>query len=146
MEVGDLSMFLSNEVLHMKTSQELTSLLYEACVTNLEEAITLILKKDYIGVNQKLQKANDIIHRLGAGINYEAGIIADQLEQVYNYIADRLVEANVKKDKKIIEEVIQLLSMIMSSWNQAMKSKRDVQSKVIKKKTSAYEKYSMYEG
>ncbi|ARK29429.1 Flagellar protein FliS [Halalkalibacter krulwichiae] len=139
-------MFLSNEVLHMKTSQELTSLLYEACVTNLEEAITLILKKDYIGVNQKLQKANDIIHRLGAGINYEAGIIADQLEQVYNYIADRLVEANVKKDKKIIEEVIQLLSMIMSSWNQAMKSKRDVQSKVIKKKTSAYEKYSMYEG
>ncbi|WP_174521907.1 flagellar export chaperone FliS [Halalkalibacter krulwichiae] len=141
-----MSMFLSNEVLHMKTSQELTSLLYEACVTNLEEAITLILKKDYIGVNQKLQKANDIIHRLGAGINYEAGIIADQLEQVYNYIADRLVEANVKKDKKIIEEVIQLLSMIMSSWNQAMKSKRDVQSKVIKKKTSAYEKYSMYEG
>ena len=55
---------------------------------------------------KKLQKANDILKRLGVGINYEAGIIADQLDMLYNYMADKLIEANLKKDPEIIKEVI----------------------------------------
>ena len=145
MGVGGLTTFLTNEALHQKTAQELTALLYEACLTNLEEASQLMDQKNFIGANDKLQKASDIIHRLGAGINYEAGIIADQLEQVYNYIADKVIEANMKKDKNILEEIMTLLSMLMSSWNEAMKTKRDVQAKGIRQKTLAYESSSVYE-
>ena len=47
--------------------------------------------------NKKLQKTNDILHRLGAGLNYEAGIIADQLDTLYNYMADRVIEGNNKE-------------------------------------------------
>ncbi len=84
-------------------------------------------------------------HRLGAGINYEAGIVADQLDQVYNYIADKLVEANLKKDKEIVAEIIAIIEPIMFSWNEAMKTKRDAQPKSMKQKASAYESYSIYE-
>lgn len=140
-----LTAFLTKEALHQKSSQELTALLYEACINNLEEAITLINNKDFLTANEKMQKAGDIIHRLGAGINYEAGIIADQLEQVYNYIADKIIEANFKKDPSILQEVMNLLLTIMSSWNEAMKTKKDMQASTVKLKTRAYDTNSIYE-
>jgi flagellar protein FliS len=140
-----LTTFLTNEALHQKSSQELTALLYEACLINLEDSLELIDQKEFVEANAKLQKASDIIHRLGAGINYEAGIIADQLEQVYNYAADKIVEANIKKDKAMIEEVIQIIQSIMSSWNEAMKSKKDIQPKMMKQKANAYESTAIYQ-
>ncbi|OLS35963.1 flagellar export chaperone FliS [Alkalihalophilus pseudofirmus] len=140
-----MTTFLTNEALHQKSSQELTALLYEACLMNLEDALGLIDQKEFVEANAKLQKASDIIHRLGAGINYEAGIIADQLEQVYNYAADKIVEANIKKDKAMIEEVIQIIESIMSSWNEAMKSKKDIQPKMMKQKANAYESTAIYQ-
>ncbi|GAE33501.1 flagellar export chaperone FliS [Halalkalibacter akibai] len=140
-----MTTFLTNEALHQKTSQELTSLLYEACLTNLETAIIEINNKNFIEVNEKLKKAIDIIHRLGSGLNYEAGIIADQLDQVYNYIADKIIEANFTKDASIIEEVIKLVTMLMSSWNEAMKTKRDSLTQATKRKALAYESSSVYE-
>ncbi|TWI57876.1 flagellar export chaperone FliS [Halalkalibacter nanhaiisediminis] len=139
-----MTTFLTNEALHQKTPQELTALLYEACLTNLEDSLTHIDEKDFIRANEKLQKASDIVHRLGAGINYEAGIVADQLEQVYNYMADKLVEANLKKDKAVVQEVITVLEPIMNAWNEAMKTKRDIQPKTMKQKVNAYENYSVY--
>ncbi|WP_373279159.1 flagellar export chaperone FliS [Halalkalibacter okhensis] len=140
-----LTTSLTNETLYQKSPQELTALLYEACVTNLENAIIFIDQKDFIQANEKLKLASDIVHRLGAGLNYGAGIIADQLEQIYNYMADRLVEANIKKDKKIINEVIHLLTEIMSSWNESMKTKPNSMAKRTTAKVNVYETNSLYE-
>ncbi len=105
---------ITNEALHKKTPQEITALLYEACLDNLEVAKTYIDQKDYLGANVKLQKANDILHRLGAGLNYEAGIVADQLDSLYNYLTDRVVQANYLKDIVIIDEVIKNVEIIYS--------------------------------
>jgi flagellar protein FliS len=143
--VEGLTTFLTNEALHQKSAQELTALLYEACLTNLETAISEIEHKNFIEANEKLKKASDIIQRLGSGLNYEAGIIADQLDQIYNYMADQIIEANFKKDLVIIEEVIKLVTVLLNSWNEAMKTKRDVQAKGIKQKALAYENSSVYE-
>lgn len=107
---------------------------------NLEEAITDINNQDYVIANRKLQKANDILHRLGAGLNYEAGIIADQLDMLYNYMADKLVEANLTKDVKLIEEVLHRLEDIAGAWNQALKKKVADPGAAVRKKASAYEK------
>ena len=88
---------------------------------SLEEAIENINSKDYVIANQKIQKANDILERLGVGLNYEAGIIADQLDMMYNYMAGKLIEANLKKDTAIIKEVIKILEDISQAWSQALK-------------------------
>ncbi|RXI99554.1 flagellar export chaperone FliS [Anaerobacillus alkaliphilus] len=136
---------ITKEALHKKSPQELTALLYEACINNLEEAKAAILNKNYILANQKLKKSNDILERLGAGLNYEAGIIADQLELVYNYISDKLVEANYNKDVSIIDETLKLLIEISSSWHQAMRNNKDTQPKTMKRKTIAYEQTAIYD-
>jgi len=116
---------ISNEALHKKTPQEITALLYEACLDNLELAKQAMEEKDLMVANEKLQKANDILHRLGAGINYEAGIVADQLDALYNYLADRVVQANYDKDPRIIDEVINNIELISVSWNEAQKKNVD---------------------
>ncbi|OLO42799.1 flagellar export chaperone FliS [Alkalihalophilus pseudofirmus] len=136
---------ITKEALHKKSPQEITALLYEACIVNLEESKEAIIEKNYSLANSKLQKANDILHRLGSGLNYEAGIIADQLEAVYNYMAECLIKANIYKDVAIIDEVIILLTNISSAWSKALVDNRDIQSKTIKQKANAYEQNSIYD-
>lgn len=135
----------TESAIHQKSPQEITALLYEACLTNLEDAIEDINNKDYVFANKKLQRANDILYRLGAGLNYDAGIIADQLDMLYNYMADKIVEANLNKDVVIIKEVIQSLEEITSAWNNAMKSKTSAPAAGMRSKALAYEKSVLME-
>lgn len=74
-----------------------------------------------IEANDKLKKVNDILERLGVGINYEAGIIAEQLDVLYNYMADLVIKANVKKDIEPLKEVLTILEDISGAWQTAMK-------------------------
>lgn len=136
---------ISKEALHKKSPQEITALLYEAGLNNLEEAKAAINKKDFLLANERLQKANDIVERLGGGLNYEAGIIADQLDTVYNYISDRVIHANYHKDVTAIDEVIQILTQIASAWHQAIKNNKDAQPKATKQKANAYEQTAIYD-
>ncbi len=119
-----MAAYLTSEALFQKSSQELTALLYESCCSRLEDAILAIDEKDYIRANDCLQKASDIVHRLGVGLNYEAGIVAEQLEDLYNYIADQLIRANLTKDKTIIEDILNILNSIMTAWNKALNEKK----------------------
>ncbi len=142
---GSFVTLISKEALHKKSPQEITALLYEACINNLEEGRTAIQENNFTLANENLQKANDILERLGAGINYEAGIIADQLEAVYNYMADCLIMANLNKDVNAIDEVLKLLTEISTAWSKALIENKDIQSKSVKQKASAYEMSSMYD-
>jgi flagellar secretion chaperone FliS len=129
---------LSNEIIYKKNPQELTALLYEGMLENLEESIEYIDSKNYIEANKKIQKASDILHRLGVGLKYEAGVIAEQLDTLYNYMANRLVEANLKKDRQMILDVLKVLQPIVQAWNVALKSKPSQNNHLIRK-VSAYE-------
>ena len=40
---------------------------------------------------------------------------------IYNYMADKLIEANLKKDPSIIKEVIRILEDISQAWNETLK-------------------------
>ncbi|PPA70249.1 flagellar export chaperone FliS [Jeotgalibacillus proteolyticus] len=137
--------FLTKELIYQKSSQELTSLLYEAAIINLQDAITFINSKQFIEANEKLQKTNDIIRRLGAGLNYESGIIADQLDALYNYIAEKLIETNLKKDAVLAQELLTILEDLFSSWNEAQKAAGSV-NRAIKKPGTLYEKQVMVQG
>lgn len=137
--------FLTKEWIYQKNSQELTSLLYEACLDNLEHAIAAIETKDYVEANIKLQKVNDILERLGVGLNYGAGVIADQLDTLYNYMANKVVTANMKKDTASLKEVANMIEMLASAWNEAIKNKEAGASgqELHQRKTKAYEQNVM---
>lgn len=133
--------FLTEELIYKKSPQEITAMLYETCIDTLEESIPAIKRKDYFTSNKLLKKANDILYRLDAGINYEAGIIADQLDALYDYMSEKIIEANINKDIALIEEVLKILNELCSSWNEAMKKKTIAQPNAMRQKNLAYEKH-----
>ena len=90
-----------------------------------------------------LQSCNDILERLGGGINYKAGIIADQLEALYDFCSRKLMEANVKKDKDIMLQVLKIMENISEAWSIAME-KADMEAG-IDNKLESYDNYLYYE-
>lgn len=132
---------LTEEMIYKKTPQQLTALLYEGIIDNLEQAIDFINNQKYMDANKKLQKANDILHRLGVGLKYEAGPIAEQLDMLYNFMANELIAANLKKDTTKIKGVLDIILSINQAWNEAMKTGLNKLTHV--KKVAAYEKNIM---
>ena len=112
-------------------------------MNQLRDAIEDIKGKNLIDANKKLQKANDILYRLGAGLNYEAGIIADQLDALYNYMAERTIEANRKKDPAMIQEVLSIAERLAEAWSTAMKNKPSTAQNHLRRKVNAYEQNVM---
>ncbi|TYR80133.1 flagellar export chaperone FliS [Priestia megaterium] len=129
--------FLTEDLIYQKSPQQLTAMLYEKAIMNIEESVVNIQHKDFYRANEKLQQTNDILHRLGVGLKYEAGVIAEQLDMLYNYMANQLVEANIKKDIVTLTEVRALLVKISQAWNEAFQKtdgaitiKRQVQNRL----------------
>lgn len=130
---------MTEEQIYKKTPQEITTLLHQTCLERLEKAIVSIHNREYMEANSLLQNCNDILYRLGAGINYEAGIIADQLEALYDYMARNIIEANWKKDIGALEETRSLLSSIQEAWTKAFEKGTDNKGCIIKKRILSYE-------
>ena len=136
---------ITNDALHKKTPQEITALLYEALLDNLDDGKSAIETNNFMIANEKLQKATDILQRLGGGLNYEAGIISDQLDAIYNYAADQIVEANYEKDPEKVDLAIKAMTPIVEAWQSALKTNQDKQPLMMKQKANAYEQSAIYE-
>jgi flagellar protein FliS len=69
---------------------------------------------------QAISKAIDIIiNGLKVSLNFDDNSgLSDKLAALYDYMADRLLSANMKNDKKIIEEVSDLLRELRGAWEE----------------------------
>lgn len=114
-----MRIYEEKELMNMKP-QELTALLYQAFLEKLRGSIKALEEGNPLGSNYMLQGCNDILERLGAGINYKAGIIADQLEALYDFCSEKLLEANIKKDKEMMHQILKIMENISQGWFTAM--------------------------
>ncbi|WP_448374904.1 flagellar export chaperone FliS [Fervidobacterium sp.] len=101
---------------------KLIELLLQKAITVIEEAKQLIDAKDYNNANTKIVRAQDIVMELNLSLDLEkGGDVAKNLRALYNYMYRTLVEANIKKDKKMLDDVKVLLEDLLSTWREAMK-------------------------
>ncbi|WP_148630618.1 flagellar export chaperone FliS [Bacillus sp. E214] len=131
--------FLTEELIVQKSSQELTALLYEGLLTNLYEAIDQIDESNLFQANKSLQRASDIVHRLGVGLRYEAGPITENLDTLYNFLADELIRVNLTKNTDSISFLIKIVETLSTAWNDAMQLKNNAKADSLIKMVSAYE-------
>ena len=92
---------------------ELTLMLYEGAIKFANIAIEAIEAKD-------IQKVEHIIEEFQSTLNHKYPVAKD-FDEVYNYLMMRLQEANMKKDKEIMEEVLKHLRTMRDTWKQVMK-------------------------
>lgn len=100
---------------------ELTLMLYDGAIKFCNVAIIAVEQKDIEKANNNILKVERIVDyfRQTLDMSYE---VAQDFERVYAYLSQRLVEANIKKDKEILEEVNQHLHAMRDTWKEVMKS------------------------
>jgi flagellar protein FliS len=92
-------------------------LLYEGAIKFMKLAIKEIQANNYEAKGQYINKARDIINELNAVLDMSTGgEIAANLRKLYCFMNNRLSEANVKRDPKMIQEVIELMEELNQSW------------------------------
>ena len=105
------------------TPEALTLMLYNGALRFMTEGREAIEKKDYEEANNSLQKAQNIITEFRVTLNMEYEI-SHQLLPLYNYVYDRLVEANMKSDLAQLDEAKNIITELRYAWAQAMKKAR----------------------
>ncbi|ANU14806.1 Flagellar biosynthesis protein FliS [Planococcus halocryophilus Or1] len=99
--------------------QELTLMLYNGCLKFMKLAKRAMADKKIEEKNTNIIKAQNIIQELRSTLKADIEMSAG-LEQMYEYMYNRLVEANMKNDVTALEEVEALMTDIRNTWKQAM--------------------------
>lgn len=99
-------------------SVELVVLLYQGAIRFLNRAAMAVDRRDYPAAHTDLIRAQEIISELKNCLNPEAGEITVRLNKVYSFMLERLVAANVSKQRKPIDEVLRLLQPLLTSWQE----------------------------
>lgn len=103
---------------------ELTLMLYEGAIKFCNIAIQAIEQKEVEKAHVNIVKAERIIDhfRMTLDMKYP---VAEDFERVYSYLAGRLVQANISKDKEILEEVCTHLRSMRDTWKEVMRVNRE---------------------
>ena len=100
---------------------ELTLMLYDGAIKFCNIAIVAIEKGDSEKAHINITKVENIIEEFQATLNHKYPV-AEDFENVYRYLQQRLLEANMKKDKDILEEVLKHLRTMRDTWKETMKA------------------------
>lgn len=99
---------------------ELTLMLYEGAIKFCNIAITAIEQKDMMKAHTNIVKVENIITEFRSTLNFKYPVAKD-FENVYAYVFDRLVEANIHKDAEILNEVLEHLRVMRDTWKEVMR-------------------------
>ena len=107
---------------------ELTLMLYDGAIKYANIAIMAIGKGDVEKAHNSIRRVERIIEEFQNTLDFKYPVAKD-FDEVYKYIRTRLREANVKKDKEIIEEVLKHLRTMRDTWKEVIQLSRNNTSK-----------------
>lgn len=100
---------------------ELTLMLYEGAIKFANLAIAGMETNDIEKAHTNIIKVERIIEEFQSTLDHKYPVAKD-FDEVYNYLMMRLREANLKKDKEIMEEVLKHLRTMRDTWKEVMKT------------------------
>ena len=101
------------------TPAELTLLLYEGAIKFCNIAQVAIEKNDTEKAHTNIVKAEMIIEELQSTLNRKYPV-AEDFDNVYQYIYSLLVDANMKKDTQVLDQALVELRGMRDTWKEVM--------------------------
>ena len=101
------------------TPEELTLMLYNGCIKFINLAEVFIDDKNIEKINVNILKAQDIVNELNITLNMDYEV-SENLRQLYSFVNERLIEANLRKDKKPLLEAKEIVTDLRDTWKEAM--------------------------
>lgn len=102
---------------------ELTLMLYEGAIKFCNKAIYAIEDQNISKANENLIKAQKIIMEFRTTLDFKYPVAKD-FDLIYDYIYRRLVEANIKKDKAIVEDALNHIRDMRDTWKEVMRANK----------------------
>ncbi len=112
--------YKNNKIMNA-TGPELTLMLYDGAIKFLNLADYAIENKDIQKAHTNIIKVEKIIDYLRNTLDMKYAVAQD-FENMYSYIARRLVEANIHKDGEIIKEINGHMHAIRDNWVEVMRA------------------------
>lgn len=109
-----------NNSVNYASREQLLLMLLDGAVKFSKIAKLGMEEKDAKKAHENIIKTQNIFYELMTTLDVDkGGEWAKGLMQVYEFIVNRLMEANIKKDVIIIDEVIPLIEDVRDTWNEA---------------------------
>jgi len=110
--------YVDNEVLNVQPL-ELVCLLYSKAIEKLNQARSHLAAGRIPERSAAIGRAMEIVAELQGSLNAEAGgEIARNLDRLYIYVQERLVEANTQQTEAPLAESIGLLTTLYEGWKE----------------------------
>lgn len=114
----------SNNKIMTASPAELTLMLYEGAIKFCNIAIIGLEQKDMEKSHNNIVRTEKIVRYLRETLDMKYPV-AQEFENIYVYLDQRLVEANVKKDKAILEEVCEHFRSVRDTWKEVMRLNKE---------------------
>lgn len=106
-----------------KSPGELTLMLYEGCLKFIKRAEKALDENKVEEKNTNLIKAQNIIRELMVTLKMDVEV-AQNMMQMYDFILNRLVDANTKNDKQALKEAEEFVVQFRDTWKEVIKLDR----------------------
>ncbi|NLG53986.1 MAG: flagellar export chaperone FliS [Clostridiales bacterium] len=103
---------------------ELTLMLYNGCIKFIGTARLHIENGDIQRAHDAIIRAQMIIEEFMSTLNFSYEI-SERIYIVYEYLLHRLIEANIRKDISILDEVLTHVTGLRDTWEQVIKKTGD---------------------
>ena len=120
MAMPDVYAQYNNSKVLTASPAELTLMLYEGAIKFCNIAIVAVEQRDVPKAHNNIMKVQRIIDYLRQTLDMKYPVAQD-FENIYVYLSRRLVEANLKKNKDILEEINGHLRSVRDTWKEVMR-------------------------
>ncbi len=102
------------------TPAERTAAVYDKCITELNKAVYYIDNRDIPNAHKSIVKVQDIVDYLDSHLveKYE---ISDNFAELYTFLRQKLLDANVKKDPEKVKAIIPYFQNLKDSFTEMSK-------------------------
>jgi len=111
--------YLEQKIMSAKP-EELTLMLYDGIVKFVKQAKIFNDQKYIEKSSNSNLRAQAIISELRATLDLDVEM-STNFEDLYVFMNERLVDANISKDNKILDEVLEIATEFRDAWKTAMK-------------------------
>ncbi|WP_312109731.1 flagellar export chaperone FliS [Brevibacillus reuszeri] len=110
--------YQSNQVT-TATPADLTLMLYNGALKFLKQGKAALEEKDMVKAHEASLKVQNILYELMSTLNKDYDI-SKEFSKLYEYMLQRTIEANMRKDIEILLEVEDLFVQFRDTWKEAM--------------------------
>ncbi|WP_298438417.1 flagellar export chaperone FliS [Geobacter sp.] len=110
-----------NTQVSTSSPEKLLLMLYDGAINFTRIALDKMEKKDIAGKGKFIGKAQAIVSELMNTLNHEVGgDISRRLEQLYIYLIDEYLAANINNSPRSLENALKILTILRDTWVEAI--------------------------